>query len=244
MENFLSNEMAIILIIMLVTVMIAIIFLLITSKQFHIKNVDVELEDFLNHLYTASTQSNKDTHKVVEIFIQELKSYEDQHGKTKESLNNVISKVASELQGMKEHIGSIQELSLEKEEKIRRYESGYDQANIKNFTKGLFRILETIKEEQAKENSDSLSEIQEDILILLENNGIEKIDIELGKNYKEYSKVAKVIRTEMTTDSLKDSTVKEIKKDGYITQVDESTIKIHIPAEVIVYKLNTGIEDV
>jgi hypothetical protein len=244
MENFLSNEMAIILIIMLVTVMIAIIFLLITSKQFHIKNVDVELEDFLNHLYVASTQSNKDTHKVVEIFIQELKSYEDQHGKTKESLNNVISKVASELQGMKEHIGSIQELSLEKEEKIRRYESGYDQAIIKNFTTGLFRILETIKEEQAKENSDSLSEIQEDILILLENNGIEKIDIELGKNYKEYSKVAKVVRTEMTTDSLKDSTVKEIKKDGYITQINESTIKIHIPAEVIVYKLNTGIEDV
>ena len=244
MENFLSNEMAIILIIMLVTVMIAIIFLLITSKQFHIKNVDVELEDFLNHLYVASTQSNKDTHKVVEIFIQELKSYEDQHGKTKESLNNVISKVASELQGMKEHIGSIQELSLEKEEKIRRYESGYDQAIIKNFTTGLFRILETIKEEQAKENSDSLSEIQEDILILLENNCIEKIDIELGKNYKEYSKVAKVVRTEMTTDSLKDSTVKEIKKDGYITQINESTIKIHIPAEVIVYKLNTGIEDV
>ncbi len=244
MENFLSNEMAIVLIIILVTVMVSIIFLLITSKQFNIKNVDVELENFLNHLYVASTQSNKDTHKVVEIFIQELKSYEDQHGKTKESLNNVISKVASELQGMKEHIGSIQELSLEKEEKIRRYESGYDQANIKNFTKGLFRILETIKEEQGKENSDSLSEIQEDILILLENNGIEKIDIELGKNYKEYSKVAKVIRTEMTTDSLKDSTVKEIKKDGYITQIDESTIKIHIPAEVIVYKLNKGIEDV
>lgn len=244
MENFLSNEMAIVLIIILVTVMVSIIFLLITSKQFNIKNVDVELENFLNHLYVVSTQSNKDTHKVVEIFIQELKSYEDQHGKTKESLNNVISKVASELQGMKEHIGSIQELSLEKEKKIRRYESGYDQANIKNFTKGLFRILETIKEEQAKENSDSLSEIQEDILILLENNGIEKIDIELGKNYKEYSKVAKVIRTEMTTDSLKDSTVKEIKKDGYITQIDESTIKIHIPAEVIVYKLNKGIEDV
>jgi len=244
MENFLSNEMAIVLIIILVTVMVAIIFLLITSKQFHIKNVDVELEDFLNQLYAVSTQSNKEAQKAVETFTSQLESYEGQQVKTKDGLNNFVKHIMSEMEGMKEHIASIQELSLEKEEKIRRYEAGYDQTNIKNFTKGLFRILATIKEEQAKEDSNSLSEIQEDILILLENNGIEKIDITIGNDYKEYSKVAKVTTTEVTTDPQKDSTVKEVKTDGYLTQVDETTVKVLIPAEVIVYKLSTGVENV
>ncbi len=248
MENFLSNEMAIVLIMILVTVMVAIIFLLISSKQFNIKNVDVELEEYLNQLYTnlnnASTRSSKEAQKAVETFTSQLQDYEGQQLKTKDGLNNFVKHIMSEMEGMKNHIASIQELSLEKEEKIRRYEAGYDQTNIKNFTKGLFRILATIKEEQAKEASDSLSEIQEDILILLENNGIEKIDITIGNDYKEYSKVAKVTTTEVTTDPQKDSTVKEVKTDGYLTQVDETIVKVLIPAEVIVYKLSTGVENV
>ena len=242
--DFIGNTTVVILSLILLVTLITIIFTLLDQKKFNIKNVDIEVGDFLNRLYEASTKSNEDTHKAVEIFIKELQVYEQQHGKTKESLNNVVGKVAGELEGMKEHISSIQELALEKEEKIRRYEAGYDQTNIKNFTKGLFRILATIKEEQAKEDSNSLCEIQEDILILLENNGIEKIDITIGNDYKEYSKVAKVTTTEVTTDPQKDSTVKEVKTDGYLTQVDESTVKVLIPAEVIVYKLSTGVENV
>jgi len=244
MENFLSNGMVIILIIILVSIMVAIIFLLISPKQFHIKNVDIELENFLNLLYKASMQSNKEAQKAVEIFTHQLQSYEGEQAKTKDSLNNFVKHIISEMEDIKEHIASIQELSLEKEKKIRRYEAGYDQTNIKNFTKGLFRILETIKEERAKDDSESLSEIQEDILILLENNGIEKINIKLGNNYKEYSKVAKVITTKETNDPQQDSTIKEIKTDGYIIHIDEDTNKVLIPAEVIVYKLNMGVENV
>ena len=157
MENFLNNEMAIVLIIILVTVMVAIIFLLITSKQFHIRNVDIGLEDFLNHLYTASTQSNKEAQKAVESFTSQLKVYEGQQTKTKEGLNNFVQHIITEMDSMKEHIGSIQELALEKETKIRRYEDGYDQVKIKNFTKSLFKIIESIKEERNKEDSEALA---------------------------------------------------------------------------------------
>jgi len=248
MESFISIKMVIILILIMIIILLVILFLLITSKQFKIKNIDIEVEEYLNQLYTnlddASTKTSKEAQKVLKIFINQLQNYEEQQIKTKESLNAVVSKIADELQSMKEHINSIQELSLEKEVKIRRYEAGYNQTNIKNFTKGLFRILEIIKEEQSKNNSNSLSEIQEDILILLENNGIEQVEITVGNDYKEYSKIAKVITTEVTTNPQKDSTVKEVKRDGYITQVDDTRIKVLILAEVIIYKLNTGVEDV
>ena len=239
-----GNTTVIVLSLIFVLTLITIIFVLLNQKKFNIKNVDTELGDFLNLLYTASTKSNDDTNKAVDIFIKELKNYENQNNKTREALNNFVQHIMSEMEGMKEHIASIQKLALEKEEKIRRYEAGYDQTNIKNFTKGLFRILETIKEERSKSDNEALTEVQEDILILLENNGVEQVNITIGNDYKEYSKVAKVITTEITTDPQKNSTVKEVKKDGYLTQVDETTIKVLIPAEVIVYKLNTGVENV
>lgn len=244
MGHYISNEVAMILIIILVSVMLIIIFLSITSKQFHIKKVDVELEDFLNLLYTASTQSNKEAQNAVEVFTGQLQSYEGEQLKIKDGLNNFVKHIMAEMEGMKEHIGSIQELSLEKEKKIRRYEDGYDQSKIKNFTSSLFRILESIKEGRLKDDSATLSEIQEDILILLENNGIKQINIEAGYNHKEYSKVAKVVATENTSEVEKDSIIKEVRKDGYFIQVDEKTTKVLIPAEVIVYKLNTGVENV
>ena len=244
MENFLTNEMAIILIIILVTVMVGIIFLLISSKQFHIRNVDVELEDFLNHLYVASTQSSKEAQGAVESFTSQLKNYEGQQAKTKEGLNNFVQHIMGKMDSMEERIGSIQELALEKEIKIRRYEDGYDQVKIKNFTKGLFNILESIKEERNKEDHEGLAEVEEDILILLENNGIEQTRVEVGSNFKDFSKVAKVVTTEETNDISKDSIIKEVRKDGYFIQVDENTTKVLIPAEIVIYKLNLGVENV
>jgi len=235
-----SSVLIIILSVIFVLTLISIIFALLNQKSFRIKNIPIEFEDFLNQLSIASTKSNKDTEKTVKLFVQELAKYEAQNTKTKEGLNNFVQHIMSEMEAMKEHIASIQELSLQKEEKIRRYEDGYDQKQFKNFTKGLFRIIESIQEEKLESNCSSLSEIEEDILILLENNGIEKVEIEAGSSFKEYSKVAKITTTVETSDDTLDSTIKEVKKNGYIIQVDENTTKVVRPAEVVIYKLNTG----
>ena len=239
-----SSVLIIILSVIFVLTLISIIFALLNQKSFRIKNIPIELEDFLNQLSIASTKANKDTEKTVNLFVQELANYEAQNTKTKEGLNNFVQHIMSEMEAMKEHIASIQELSLQKEEKIRRYEDGYDQKQFKNFTKGLFRIIESIQEEKLESNCSSLSEIEEDILILLENNGIEKVKIEAGDSFKEYSKVAKITTTVETKDDTLDSKIKEVKRDGYIIQVDEKTTKVIRPAEVVIYKLNTGAQDV
>ena len=75
-------------------------------------------------------------------------------------------------------------------------------------------------------------------MLLLENNGIEKIEIEENTSYEGLSKVAKVIDTEETDDPAKELLIKEVKKDGYFIQVDDEMQRTIRPAEVIVYKLN------
>ena len=226
-----------------IVILVAIIFMLMAQKQFNITNVPIAVEDFLNKLYEENTKSNVTTHKAVNTFIHQLQSYENQHEKTKEGLNNFIAHIMEKLNGTKEHVSAIQQLALEKEEKIKRYEIGYDYSNIKNFTKGLFRIIEYINQENSDQNNEVLNEIKEDILLLLENNGVEKIDVQVNADYRQYVKVAKVIETVDTEDKAKDSTIKEIKSQGYKIEIDVDRINVLKPSEVIIYKLTKGREN-
>lgn len=227
-----------------IVILVVIIFMLMAQKQFNITNVPITVEDFLNKLYEENTKSNITTHKAVNTFIGQLQSYEKQHEKTKEGLNNFIAHIMEELSGTKEHVSAIQQLSLEKEEKIKRYEMGYDYSNIKNFTKGLFRIIEFIEQEDPSENNEILKEIKEDILLILENNGVDKIDIEVNDDYRQYVKVAKVIETVDTSNPEKDSMIKEVKTQGYKIDITDGKVNVLKPSEVIVYKLIQGKENV
>jgi len=227
-----------------IVILVAIIFMLMVQKQFNITNVPIEVEDFLNKLYEENTKSNVTTDKAVNTFIGQLQSYEKQHEKTKEGLNNFIIHIMKELKETKEHVSAIQQLSLEKEEKIKRYEAGYDYSKIKNFTKGLFRIIEFIEHENINAKNPLLNEIKEDILLVLENNGIEQIDVQINANYGQYKKVAKVIETVDTDDESKDFIIKEIKSQGYKIEIDVDRINVLRPSEVIIYKLVKGIENV
>lgn len=229
---------------MVIALLVTIIYMLIAQKQFKITNVPMEVDDFLNKLYEENTKSNVVTNKAVNTFIHQLRSYEQQHEKTKDGLNNFIAHIMEELSGTKEHVSAIQQLALEKKEKIERYEAGYDYSKIKNFTNGLFRIIEFIEQGNISEENEILTEIREDILLLLENNGVEQIDVKINTNYGEYRKVAKVIETVDTDDEAKDSTIKEIKKQGYKIVIDGEKVNVLKPSEVIIYKLTKGIENV
>lgn len=244
METLSSSTIIIGIMVMFVVVLIAIVFMLLAQKQFNITNVPITVEDFLNHLYTENTKANKDTNEAVKVFVHQLQSYEEQHEKTKDGLNNFIAHIMEELSGTKEHVAAIQQLALEKEKKIKRYESGYDYSKIKNFTNGLFKIIEFIEQENLSDNNETLKEIKEDMLSVLENNGVEQIAIQVNDDYRQYAKVAKVIETVATDNPEKDSKIKEVIKQGYKIEINDDMTKVLKPSEVIVYKLTKGIENV
>lgn len=199
-----------------------------TSRINTMYEIKTSNQEVINNITQDVNASQNEVKKIVSLLNEMLKTH----------LDDVANKIGT----MKEEVNAVKELALTKEEKIRRYEDGYDQKNIKQFYKELFKILESIRKERQTNDNEVLEDIQEDLLLLLENNGIEKIEIEEDTSYEGLSKVAKVIDTEETDDPSKDLLVKEIKKDGYFVQVDEEMRRVIRPAEVIVYKLNQAKE--
>ena len=216
--------------------LLGVIFYLLAQKKFNITNVDVELESFLNQLYEASTKSNDNTKQIIKSFIMKLEGYDSSFDKINQSLAGFVNHVTKKIDDVNEDINSIKEYSLQKEEKIRRFEKGYDTKNINQFYKELFRILEFIKKEQLNFSSNVLNEIEEDILLLLENNGINRISLEKFKSDESLSRLTKVLSTNETMNKEDESTVHKIVKEGYYVQLNEEDIHVLKPVEVIINK--------
>ncbi len=194
------------------------------KRQDMLLQVNQKIEEVTKQLQDETSESKKEIRKIIEHLNIILK----------ENLEDI----SSNIQLMQNEVKETTALALAKEEKIRRYEDGYDQKNIKRFNKGYFRILESIRQERQKNDSETLEELQEDLLLLLDDNGIERVEINEGDSYEGLSKFAKVIETVETDDSAKDYIIKEIRKDGYFIQVDDDMKRVIQSAEVIVYKLN------
>ncbi|MDD3342135.1 MAG: hypothetical protein PHR87_01000 [Sulfurospirillaceae bacterium] len=188
-----------------------------------------------------NVKSYDDTQGVIENFISRLDEHNSDLQKTRQGLDKFVSIIQKELKSMDEHIGSIQDLTLQKEEKIRRFEDGYDNKIITQFTKELFNILEFIKKERKINDFASLKEIEEDLLLLLENNGIYKTNIQENDHYEEYIKLAKIVGSHITDSEQLNASIKEVVREGYYIELDKNKRALKI-AEVIVNKYQRNVD--
>lgn len=157
----------------------------------------------------------------------QMQRVDDTIGKLTNGLNQLLS-------GMKSELEAVKNIALEKEVKIQRYEEGYDQKNIKNFLGDLLRITDFANSN--KETADSLNEIYEDLELLLEDAGVEKINSNVGDSYDGNAKVVKIIDILQTEDIAQDNTVAKIIKNGYFIQIADDQIKVIRPVEVTLYR--------
>ncbi len=185
--------------------------------------VNKNIEDVVSQVQTDTVSGQQEIKKIVALLNEMLKTH----------LDDVSNKIGI----MKEEVKAVKELTQEKDKKIRRYEEGYDQKNIKQFMDELFKTIDYIRKERVSNDSDSLEEIEEDLLLLLEKNGIQLIEMHVGDSYEGQLKFAKVIGTEETDDESKNTIIKEVNKNGYFVQIDENNTRVLRPAEVVVYKL-------
>jgi len=181
------------------------------------------INDVADKIQTDTVSSQQEIKKIVSLLNEMLKTH----------LDDVSNKIGT----MKEEVKAVKELTEEKDKKIRRYEEGYDQKNIKHFMDEFFKIIDYIKKERMSTDNNSLEEIEEDLLLLLEKNGIQMIDIHTNNSYEGQSRFAKVVGTEETDDATQNTIIKEVRRNGYFVQIDEDNIKVLRPAEVVVYKL-------
>ena len=185
--------------------------------------VNKTINDAVNQIQTDTVAGQQEIKKIVALLNEMLKTH----------LDDVSNKVGT----MKEEVKAVKELTQEKDKKIRRYEEGYDQKNIKHFMDEFFKVIDYIKNERISSDSSSLVEVEEDLLLLLEKNGVQMIDIHADDSYEGQSKFAKVVGTEETDDATKNTIIKEVRRNGYFVQTDEDNIKVLRTAEVVIYKI-------
>ena len=203
---------------------------------------------------TPNLDSESDKNTKQEEFSNEDKSYMDvnplneQEKFLKNSLKsqfeqqtNHLVKLDKELKELNLKLESFAELTMEKEEKIKRYEEGYDQKIAKNFRKDIFDLIDFVEKENRSENK-SLTVILDDLDSILFNLTIEKLDILEKKDYD--LKQVTVVDRVLTDNPAYHNKVAKVLKNGYFSFITENQIKILRRAEITIYvNQNKGIKN-
>ncbi len=176
--------------------------------------------------------TNNDNHVRM---IEELKQInQNQIEKVDKAINGLTTGLNRLLSDMRVELEDVKNIANEKESRIIRYEDGYDYKILKDFTKELIRITEYADDN--KDKDPRVGDIYEDLTILLENEGVEKIELAGGDKYTGNEKIAKIIDTQFTQDEEMDNIIKKIVKSGYSIYITEDKQKIIKPTEVIIYR--------
>lgn len=256
-----SIEISLLLIIVL---LVCINLYLFMRKRFSIKNVPSDVAEYMvmlneniidnnsKHkeslsnvskvLSTLEQRLSKNFHSYSEKIIDSSSNNEIILSKTVGVLKNNIESVNSELIDIKNQLNALQQYTIEKEKKIRRFEDGYDYKIKNRMITDIISLLDDLEKQNIKEPSEHLKEAIEDILILLENNGINTLTINQNIPYMGNEQIAKVDKVEVTTDSQLNGVIKETIKKGFYLDIEDGSQKIIRPCSVVIYKLIKGEE--
>lgn len=147
----------------------------------------------------------------------------------------IRSNLLVQLSDMKNQLDALQEYALSNNQKIRRFEDGYDLKIQNEFVIDIINTIEYLKKQNKKSKNNDLETAIEDLNIMLENNSIYKMEINNGDSYRGQEIMVKVVSTELTENTSKDYVIKEILKDGYYIEINDIK-KMVKPAEVVIYK--------
>ena len=119
-------------------------------RRFNIENVDPDLERFLTQLWKANISYSENTNNQLKALEKSILNERDASKKVKEALNNFVEHILKEMNTLSSRVSDIQQLAVDKENKIRRYEDGYDQKILNSFTSGIIKITLGLKKLKMK----------------------------------------------------------------------------------------------
>jgi len=194
----------------------------------------VELSEHFENILLKNKEILNEQSIQIQDKIALLDKFENKTIELLETIKTEITlSVTEEISPIKNHI-------IKDFEKLKRYENGYDQQITKRYNNEIFRLLDYIKKERMKNNTEALNDIEEDILIMLENNGIEKLNISVGELYTDELDQYVVVEYVSTSKIEDNQKIKDIKKYGYFLNfLNTENEKIKKPireARIVVYK--------
>lgn len=220
------------------------------------KKTSQEMERKINreilHLRKGIDDSNKSIEKnisafsedqknIVHSFIQEIKAGNNTISKELASASHNTLEIAEQVKVLRDYIASQQE-------QVVKLQKGYDWTVIRNFATRIIRCVDRIQddidryEEKDSDFIEHLSLIREELLIALEDSGMEIFTPKEGVEYKGHEQMAKVIQTKKVETPDDGGKIFRTIRPGFFFRIDSEKKSIIRPAEVeiSVYEKEVG----
>ncbi len=153
------------------------------------------------------------------------------------------SKVDSAIEtvtGVNGSIGGIRDYLSENNKMLQRFQAGYDFQILKNFVKPIARTindLDPLLGNLSGDAKDDLMDVRDDLVELLERNGIEQIELDLEIPYAEQKKYAEVgDEKEKTNDPRQSGLIASVERVGYKYEFNDGQERVIRPALVKLYE--------
>lgn len=186
----------------------------------------------------ALMESIKKYDKHFSLIASTLSSFQTSADKGFKRVDQDMIRIESLVAGMRDYLS-------ESNQQMTRLQEGYDYSVLKRVVKPVIQVANSLEVlEPRLEGSPEAEEVRAlwlDLLDSLEQNGIERLQIEKGDKFDEIRKMAEATTTkEATGDSEKEGTVAEVIRPGYCFVYDYDKKRMVVPAQVKLYEQAEG----
>ena len=142
------------------------------------------------------------------------------------------------LKDLTQQVSAIREYAANQQNRLERFQDGYDWNIIKTFCLRIIRCIDNIENRidqlsEEDEQSTHLEEVRDELVFALESSGIEQFEPKVNSEYRGQEKFAEAVkeRTECEEPDKKGK-IESVLKPGYQFYIDDQNVKIVRPAQV------------
>ena len=142
------------------------------------------------------------------------------------------------LKDLTQQVSAIREYAATQQNRLERFQDGYDWNIIKTFCLRIIRCIDNIENRimQLSEEDSQMShleEVRDELVFALESSGIEQFEPEVNSEYRGQEKFAEALKEKTECDDPdKKGKIEKVVKPGYQFYIDEENVKIVRPAQV------------
>ena len=142
------------------------------------------------------------------------------------------------LKDLTQQVSAIREYAANQQNRLERFQDGYDWNIIKTFCLRIIRCIDNIEnriEQLSEEDAQvtHLDEIRDELVFALESSGIEQFEPKVNSEYRGQEKFAEAVKEKTECeDPDKKGKIESVLKPGYQFYIDDQNVKIVRPAQV------------
>jgi hypothetical protein len=208
-----------------------------TSRQAEPVDISSQLEQAFNQ----QTELLKNQLEPLKDTITETINSHGQTAPDRAAQPNTSDAISKNLTDLTEQVAAIREYAAKQQQRLVKLQDGYDWNIIKNFCLRVIRCIDNLDDRIGELSAnggsvDHLLPVREELVFILESNGIERFGAKLNSDYRgQEIRVQVLNEREETEDTDLIGKIAQVIRPGYQCRVNDDYTKIVRPAQVRLY---------